>query len=125
MEPFQERVFYDCDTAEITSQSGVFWFLGPPRMLFVNTPIYVVVVVGDGGGGSKYYDPDASPGAGPNRPPLDPLSRRGEIFLKTRGYPGGLLVQEILRSRHSYKVTRVDQTEARNSFGVRFLEEDL
>lgn len=50
MEPFQERFFYDCDTAEITSQSGVFWFLSPPRMLFVNTPIYVVVVVGAEGG---------------------------------------------------------------------------
>lgn len=72
------------------------------------------------GGGSKYYDPNASPGAGPNRPSLDPLSRRGEIDLKTRGHPGGLLVQEVLRS----KVTRVDQTETRNSFGVRFLEED-
>lgn len=123
MEPFQERFFYDCDTAEME----YFGFSAPPpRMLFVNTPIYVVVVVGEGGGGgSKYYDPDASPGANPNRPPLDPLSRRGEIYLKTRGHPGGLLVEEILRSRHSHKVTRVDQTETRNSFGVRFLEEDL
>lgn len=52
--PFQERFFYDCDTAEITSQSGVFWFLSPPRMLFVNTPVYVVVlwVMREGGGGA-------------------------------------------------------------------------
>lgn len=91
-----------------------FGFSVSPRMLFVNTPIYVVVVVGaEGGGGSKYYDPDASPGTGPNRPPLDPLSRRGEIYLKTRGHLSGLLVQEVLRSRHSYKVGRPDGNQER------------
>lgn len=94
----------------------------PPYVVCQHAHIRGGCCRGWGGGGSKYYDPDASPGAGPNRPPLDPLSRRGEIYLKTRGHPGGLLVEEFLRSRHSHKVTRVDQTETRNSFGVRFLK---